>query len=395
MRAIDLVEWREPDPRQKSDPNPNSPPVFAWRYPQTNLSTFTQLIVRESQEAVLFSKGQTMGKFGPGKHTLKTENLPGLRTLFGLPFGGDNPFTAEVWFVNKVLPLNIDWQTDPMMHHDPDYQTMLPLVAKGRYGLRVEEAERFLLQLVGTASLFTAENLTSHFQGELVSKTKSAILQFMLAQRIGIKTVNACLVALSDVLRAAMAPFWKEFGFALAGFYITSIEVDGQSPAGSRILDAMSRQSAQVIAGYSYQQDRALEIAGEAARGGSGLMAAVMMNSLMGGSPGLLQGPAGPLPGTLTPAASGTVPTPQMRMVFCSNCARKFSADMKFCPHCGDPYTPCPRCATDNDSHATRCVSCGTPLSLPAPAGEGCSRCGGAMSASQAFCPNCGQRAAR
>ena len=93
MAIIDLVKW-----------NPESSVnVYAWRFPETNLSTYTQLIVHESQEAVLFSKGQVVGKFGPGKHTLSTENLPILRSLFGLPFGGKNPFTAEVWFV-KLWP---------------------------------------------------------------------------------------------------------------------------------------------------------------------------------------------------------------------------------------------------------------------------------------------------
>ena len=51
---------------------------------------------------------------------------------------------------------------------------------------------------------------------------------------------------LSDALQAAMAPFWGKFGFTPTGFYVTSIEVDGQTEAGGRILDAISRQSAQV-----------------------------------------------------------------------------------------------------------------------------------------------------
>jgi len=82
MPLIDLVEWSN----ATND-------IFAWKYTQNknnNLSTFTQLIVRESQEAVLFAKGQLLGKFGPGKHTLNTENLPLLRNLFGIPFGGKN-----------------------------------------------------------------------------------------------------------------------------------------------------------------------------------------------------------------------------------------------------------------------------------------------------------------
>jgi len=109
MAIIDMVEWQ-----------PTSNDIFAWRFPHDNLSTGTQLVVRESQEAVFFSKGQILGKFGPGKHTLTTENLPILRNLFGIPFGGKNPFTAEVWFVNKAAPLTIDWKTTPMRFMDPD-----------------------------------------------------------------------------------------------------------------------------------------------------------------------------------------------------------------------------------------------------------------------------------
>ena len=102
MAIIDLVRWA---------PQGNQT-IYAYRFPETNLSTYTQLIVQESQEAILFSKGQIVGKFGPGKHTFNTENLPILRSLYGLPFGGKNPFTAEVWFVNKLQPYNIDWSID-------------------------------------------------------------------------------------------------------------------------------------------------------------------------------------------------------------------------------------------------------------------------------------------
>ena len=138
MALIDLVRW---SPQ-------GSKTIYAWRFPETNLSTYTQLVVQESQEAVLFSKGQVVGKFGPGKHTLNTENLPILRSLFGIPFGGKNPFTAEVWFVNKIQTFSIDWAVSKMPIHDPDYNTQLPLVAGGRYGLKVNDAEKFLIKSV-------------------------------------------------------------------------------------------------------------------------------------------------------------------------------------------------------------------------------------------------------
>ena len=53
-----------------------SPDVFAWKFPNSELGTWTQLIVNESQEAVLHKGGQALDLFGPGRHTLDTANIP-------------------------------------------------------------------------------------------------------------------------------------------------------------------------------------------------------------------------------------------------------------------------------------------------------------------------------
>lgn len=242
MALIDVVEW---SPQDNSE--------YAYRFPNNNLSTGTQLVVRESQEAVFFSKGQIIGKFGPGMHTLSTENLPLLRNLFGIPFGGRNPFFAEVWFVNRTVPLNIDWETTTMRFMDPDYGQMIPLSAKGRYGLKVADAERFLIKLVGTMRSFTAHELTEHFKGAMIAKTNSSIMAFMNANRIGINQISAYLDDLSNFIRQPMAEFWSDYGFNLEGFYITSIDLDTSTPEGRKISEALSDRSAQAIAGYTWQ----------------------------------------------------------------------------------------------------------------------------------------------
>lgn len=206
MALIDMVKWD------------TSNDVFAWKYPEQNLSTFTQLIVHETQEAVLFSKGQLLQKFGPGKHTLNTENIPLLRNLFGIPFGGKNPFTAEVWFVNRASPLNLPWRTDSMRYKDPAYNAMVPLMAEGQYGLQVQDAEKFLLKLVGTLPVFDSRSLAQHFRGELVSKTKSTIIAKMMADHTGIMEISAYLHPIGEYLKAAMVPFWEDNGFRLINF---------------------------------------------------------------------------------------------------------------------------------------------------------------------------------
>jgi membrane protease subunit (stomatin/prohibitin family) len=383
MALVDVVMWR-----------PEGLPVYAWRYPESNLSTFTQLIVAESQEAVLFSRGQMLGKFGPGKHTLNTENLPLLRSLYGIPFGGKNPFTSEVWFVNKLQPLTISWSTDAFRFHDPDYKTMIPLIARGRYGLKVTDAERFLKKLVGTAQLFTEKALTDHFLGELITTAKSSIAGTMQVKGIGIKSISSYLTEISVALKGEMVPFWEGYGFELVGFYVTSIDIDSQSPDGAEIIKAMAQQSAQSIAGYTWQQDQTFKTAKEALAGNTeigflGALALTGGGGLFGNSnrPNDLMQPTASTAGAPTTAAGQMTQAP-IRQVFCSKCSKKYANTSKFCPFCGDMYNACPRCGSDNDTAAVRCVTCGA--ELKSTTAQSCSNCGKELPPGSSFCPDCG-----
>jgi membrane protease subunit (stomatin/prohibitin family) len=390
MAIIDLVRWA---------PQGNVT-IYAYRFPETNLSTYTQLIVQESQEAILFSKGQIVGKFGPGKHTLNTENLPILRNLFGLPFGGKNPFTAEVWFVNKLQPYNIDWSIDRMDIHDADYNTGIPLIASGRYGLKITDAERFLIKIVGTKNTFDQNDLTDQFFGEFSTKSKSTILQFMINNKIGLKQISAHLDNISEHLKTIMLPFWENLGLELTKFYVTSIEVDSTTEAGRRVLDAISRQSAQSIGGYTWQQEKAFDVAKDAVDGlansNSGIMGAIVASNMMGGLGGAGGGAMQPQYNQPTFGSTNQVqqggtaqPLNQAREVYCSNCSKKFPSSHRFCPHCGDSYDACPKCGTDNDKSAKRCVSCSTQLQSET---ASCTNCNNPLPAGSGFCGNCGKQ---
>ncbi|MDR0939635.1 MAG: SPFH domain-containing protein [Mediterranea sp.] len=393
MAIIDLVRW---SPQ-------GSKTVYAWRFPETNLSTYTQLIVQESQEAVLFSKGQIVGKFGPGKHTLNTENLPILRSLFGIPFGGKNPFTAEVWFVNKIQTFSIDWAVDKMAIHDPDYNTQLPLVAGGRYGLKVNDAEKFLIKAVGSKTEFTQDDLTEQFFGEFSTKTKSQIAQYVIKHRVGFKQLSAYLDELSGYLRNVLNPFWDNLGLELLQFSITSIDIDKSSEEGRKVAEAIATQASMSITGHTWQQEQMFNTANNAVdgfgNGNGGLLGGLMAINMMGGMGG--GGAVGngmmqtqfdqPSFGGNSPNVQGQSvgPKPQMELVYCSNCAKRYPSTSRFCPYCGDPYNPCPRCGTDNDQNAKRCVSCGLPLQS---GGQNCPHCNVPLPTGATFCGNCGKQ---
>lgn len=76
--------------------------VLVWKHPREDFNTSTQLIVHESQEAVVFKDGIAHGPYSAGKHTIETENIPGVRRLVGLVTGGVSPNHCEVYFINKA-----------------------------------------------------------------------------------------------------------------------------------------------------------------------------------------------------------------------------------------------------------------------------------------------------
>jgi hypothetical protein len=92
MALIDVIEFD------------GKPDEFVWKYPNDELGTWTQLVVHQTQEAVLFKDGRALDLFGPGRHTLSTANIPMLNKLINLPFGGKSPFKAEVWFIKMRRP---------------------------------------------------------------------------------------------------------------------------------------------------------------------------------------------------------------------------------------------------------------------------------------------------
>lgn len=404
MAIIDMVRWAPQGSKM----------IFAWRFPETNLSTYTQLVVQESQEAVLFSKGQIIGKFGPGKHTLDSENLPLLRSLFRIPFGGKNPFTSEVWFVNKGLTFNIDWHIIRMSIHDVDYNTQLPLTASGQYGLRITDSEKFLVKIVGPREQYTEYDMTEQFTGEINTKVKSALLQFMIRNHVGYKQVSAFLAEMSDHLRLELANFWSELGVELTRFYVSSVDIDDSTPDGAKVKEAIGTQSSMSITGHTWQQEQLFDTAtnaigamsemGSGMNGNGGMLGGLMALSLMDRMGRMTTGMTSQ-GGLMTPqfnqptfggsqgANSQGVPGKgsEVREVFCSNCSRKFPSNMEFCPNCGNKYRPCPRCGTDNAPTARRCVSCGTNLAGAPGAQALCPNCSATVSYGASFCGNCGK----
>ena len=112
-----------------------------------------QLTVRESQAGVFFYKGKAVEAFSPGRHTLKTGNIPILTKIASLPWGMESPLRAEVYFVNMKVFTNLKWGTrDPVAFRDSELG-LIRLRAFGVFNLRVVQPVLFINTMVGTQSI--------------------------------------------------------------------------------------------------------------------------------------------------------------------------------------------------------------------------------------------------
>ena len=154
--------------------------TFVWKHPCEDFNSYTQLIVHETQEAVLFLNGQALDSFGPGRHTLETQNTPLLSNLLNRATNGKTPFHCEVYFINKTEQMAIRWGTDSQAQFlEPTYHFPLSLGASGEMSLRVQDARRLLIRLVGTTSALDQQTLAAYFRAFLMARVKTYIAQFM------------------------------------------------------------------------------------------------------------------------------------------------------------------------------------------------------------------------
>jgi len=374
VKIIDLVKWDAPN---------YADDIYAWRFPENELSTWTQLIVSESQEAVLLLGGQMDGPFTAGRHTLTTQNIPIISKLVGIPFNGKSPFTAEVWFVNKAIPLDVKWgTTDPIQLQDPKYGIMLPVRAFGQLGVQIDHTKKFLMKLVGVMHVFDREKLVSYFRGVILTRVKDMIGKMISQQGISILEISAHLNDISERLKEQLSVELSDFGLRLISFYVNSINTPEDDPAVEKLKASLAKRAEMNILGFNYQQERTFDTLQTAAGNEGG---GSVMNSAMGLGMGVGIGvPMGQAVGHL---ASQINPN----LIACPKCGHKISSNDTFCGNCGflvqepaQELVACSKCAAKAPKSAKFCPSCGNPMQIK------CSGCQEELVPNAKFCPNCG-----
>jgi excisionase family DNA binding protein len=249
---IEIIDWTD-----------DSRDTLSYRFPDDDreIKRGAQLIVRESQVAQFVYLGQFGDLFGPGKHTLTTDNIPILTTLQGWKYGFETPFKADVYFVVTRLFAGNKWGTsNPVMMRDSDFG-IVRLRAFGTYDFRVVEPQRFLKEVAGTDQHFRLDEFTDVMRSRIVSVFSDALA----GSKVPALDVAARYTELGDALLPLINPVIKEkYGIEMSSFILENVSVPPEVEA------AIDKRSSMAAVGnlndyVKYQMAQGLE------KGGSGV----------------------------------------------------------------------------------------------------------------------------
>lgn len=333
-----------------------------------------QLTVRESQTAVFFYKGKAYDAFGPGRHTLKTANIPLLTKVIAIPWGMTSPLRAEVYFINmKVFP-NLKWGTrDPVAFRDRELG-LIRLRAFGVFNIRVIQPLLLINSLVGTQGIFSTEEIEEYLNRVIVSRLND----YMGEQVDTIFNLPGKYNEFSEGLKDMLQKDLSQFGLALTDLYINAIT---PPPEVQKAIDDKSRL------GVFDDLNKLLKMKTAMA------VEAAAQNQSEAGA-GLGMGMGFMIPGMLLEAFKGAGITAAADVFTCPDCRQIVPKEAHFCPACGHQIliiNKCAHCGKNLPVHANFCVRCGKPVAANPP-GKQCAKCGFENLQDATYCNKCGER---
>ena len=346
--------------------------TLVWKHPDQDFNTHSKLIVHESQVAILYKDGRALDEFAPGKYTLENENIPILRGIINIPTEGVSPFHCEVYFINKAMSLNVIWGTSsrfPVI--EPVFQIPINVGASGVMDIVIDDARKFLVNVVGTQGITTTDQFTNYFKGKITTKVKNYLSKIMA--EVSYYNITQHLEEISEALHEKLKEDFSEYGVNLVTFYISNIIVPKEETR--KLEEVLNKKMEYGTLGFNWADEQMADIAKKYASnpggqdGVSGMVAGIPLAIAFGQM--LTDNVADKFNGSLFSNGKnfGTnsnnpnnINQSSSNEIFCTKCGNKLSSDDLFCSRCGNKV-----------NQDLKCFNCGKPLK---PEDMFCSGCG-------------------
>src|SRR4051812_32112804 len=285
---IEVIEWTD-----------DSRDTLSFRFPDDDkaIKNGAQLIVRESQQAQFVYVGEFGDTFGPGKHTLTTDNIPVLTKLKSWKYGFNSPFKADVYYVTTRLFTGNKWGTaNPVMMRDDDLG-IVRMRAFGTYDFRIVNAKLFLKEVAGSDQNFRLEEFADTMRSRIVSVFADALA----TAKVPVFDVASRYTELGEALLPLINPVISaKYGIEMASFILENVSVPPE------VETAIDKRSSMAAVGNLNDYVKFQMAQGMEKGGGAGGVATEMAVGLAMAKQMMDQGitqPAAAKPGTAAPAA--------------------------------------------------------------------------------------------
>ncbi len=222
--------------------------IIVFKHPIEDFNLGSQLIVHESQEAIFFRDGQALDSFGPGRYTLETQQLPVLEKIYKLPTDTEGTFHSEIYFINLATQMGIKWGTDSKVRlFDPASGLHVELGASGEFNIRVANARKLLLKVVGTTQRLGQDQLIggdgrSFFRAMVMAQVKSTLATVIREKGIGVLEIDEHLMELSDTLRERINVYLAEYGLEVPEFFVSRVVTPDDDPNFKKMREQFAEQ---------------------------------------------------------------------------------------------------------------------------------------------------------
>jgi excisionase family DNA binding protein len=213
---LEIIEWTD-----------DSRDTLSYRFPDDDkaIKNGAQLIVRESQQVQFVYLGEFGDTFGPGKHTLTTDNIPVLTKLQSWKYGFNSPFKADVYYVTTRLFTGNKWGTsNPLMMRDDDLG-IVRVRAFGTFDFKIVDPKLFLKEVAGSDHNFRLDEFADTMRSRIISVFSDAIA----SARIPVFEVASRYSELGDALLPLINPVvTAKYGILIASFIIENVSVPAE-----------------------------------------------------------------------------------------------------------------------------------------------------------------------